>query len=135
MKMSHAAIAALMTFGVSSAANALTIDQMTFTGGSFSMGVFTPVPNAVTASETIIAGGVGDAAPASWNVGVAQTSCVSTVSCFNFNGGGTWVTAFLNNTSTQAGGSNPAPPSRQGAAPRGQRAASSRGIARSSPQP
>jgi len=110
MKMSHAAVAAtLLTLGVSSAASAATIDAMTFTGGSFTMGVFTPVPNVVTASETIIENGVGDAAAASWSVGAAQTSCVSTVSCFNFNGGGAWVNVFLNNTSTQVGGNHPAP--------------------------
>ena len=111
MNMTKAAVAAIMTFGVSTAASALTIDQMTFTGGSFSMGVFTPVPNAVTASETIITLGAGDAVAASWAVGTPQASCVSTVACFNFNGGGTWVNAFLNSTSSQIGGGPFAAPS------------------------
>ena len=111
MKISGKLVGALFTLGFSASVSALTIDEMTFTGGTFSFGYYTPTPNIITASETIIANGIGDAAPASWDVGVAQTSCVSTVACFDFNGGGVWGNIFLNSTSTQVGDGPHAAPS------------------------
>jgi hypothetical protein len=110
IQFKQTALAIALTAGmISGAAQAATINTLFAGGGTFQMGVFTPVANPIGGSTHNIVGAYN--APG-WNVGVAQTSQqASAIAGFDFNGGGTFVNTFTALASSQAGvtGGGPVP--------------------------
>jgi len=88
------AVAGAIGLGLAtSAVNAASLTSLVITGGTFQMGVFTPVANVITntSGANLIAGAI---AP-TFATGVAQTGpAASSPIAWDFNGGGTWVNSF-----------------------------------------
>jgi len=87
------------------------IATLAISSGEFSMGVFTPVPNALSFGSAASANIIGGFIAPDWDSDAPQFDFQSEVTGFNFNGGGVWVNTYLAIASAQNvdGGNHPAP--------------------------
>ena len=110
MKTTSAALAAIFSLGLVSNAQALTIDDMQLTGGSFTFyldGWLSGGTANFDSGAAIISNGIGVSQAATWDVNAPQSDCLSNVGCFSY--AGSMTNLFFHNTSTQIGGNYAAP--------------------------